>query len=118
MSATKHAMITGFAAVLLAGCGGGSSPQRVAYPGVMPMATGPINSACLASDRSAKSRRICGCIQAVADETLSGSQQRRAAAFYGDPHRAQEIRQSDRTSDERFWKTYRAYADRAERICR
>lgn len=83
-----------------------------------PMAFGPISKACMASERKARSRTLCGCIQYAANQTLSGSQQRRAVAFYSDPHRAQEIRQSDRANDEQFWKAYRAYGDRAEALCR
>ena len=83
-----------------------------------PMAFGPISKACMASDRKARSRALCGCIQAAANQTLNASQQRRAVGFYNDPHRAQEVRQSDRTNDERFWEAYRAYGDRAERLCK
>jgi hypothetical protein len=32
-------------------------------------------------------------------------------------HSAQEVRQSDRPGDERFWRAYIAYAEKAERIC-
>lgn len=115
----KQALFLGFA-VVLAGCGGGSDRFRGDRlpPGAMPIASGPISSACMASDRRARSRALCGCIQAAADQTLSRSEQRRAVAFYKDPHSAQEIRQSDRANDERFWKAYRAYGDRAERLCR
>ncbi len=84
----------------------------------MPSASGPISQACLASDRTARSRALCGCIQAVANQTLGGSDQRRAASFYSDPQRAQEVRQSDRSSDEAFWEAYKAYGARAEQICR
>lgn len=83
-----------------------------------PFATGPVQRACLASDRKARSRELCGCIQAVANQTLSGSDQRLAVSFYSDPHSAQEIRQSDRDSHRRFWTTYREYTDRAEQTCR
>lgn len=117
----------------LSGCGGYHQAKRevgnaaraphagavaVATPApVKPRASGPINSACLASDRTARSRETCGCIQAVADDTLSRSQQRQAVGFYSDPHRAQEIRQSDGARDRAFWTAYRAYGERAERIC-
>jgi len=87
-------------------------------PDVKPFANGPIQRACANSDRKARSRELCGCIQAVADETLSNSEQSRAVGFYKDPHSAQEVRQSDDLSDERFWKTYTNYAKSAERICR
>ena len=73
--------------------------------------------ACMASDRKARSRERCGCIQAVANDTLSASDQRLAVTFYGDPHKAQEIRQSDNAGHERFWKTYKAYAQSAAAVC-
>jgi len=116
----KNILILGAVALILAGCGGSSgksSPRRGASYSSAPAASGPISQACLASDRTARSRALCGCIQAVADQTLSASDQRRAVSFYADPHRAQEIRQSERASDERFWEAYRAYGARAEQVC-
>ncbi len=116
-----------FAAILsLSACGGGGYHQakRVVYSSPtsgaakpMPFASGPISKARMASDRKARSREICGCIQAVANTTLSGSDQNLAAGFYGDPHRAQVIRQSDRAAHERFWQSYKAYASAAESTC-
>lgn len=100
----------------IAGCGGGdrsAGPTRAAQP----MASGPLSSACLQSDRQARSPALCGCIQAVANRTLSGAEQRRAVRFYGDPHSAQVIRQSDRPRDRSFWRSYTDYALEAERIC-
>jgi len=38
--------------------------------------------------------------------------------FFADPHRAQEVRQSDNPRDEAFWQRYKAFASRAENICR
>lgn len=109
--------VMGIVAVLaLAGCGGANGFRGEA--GGTPMATGPISRACLSSDRTARSRALCGCIQAVANQTLNGAQQRRAIDFYKDPHVAQVIRQSDRPGDERFWRAYINYAERAERTCR
>lgn len=105
--------------MVLAGCGGAQrSPesQRNASGG-MQISSGPINTACLQSDRKARSRTLCGCIQAVANDTLSGADQRRAVQFYADPQKAQDIRQSDRPGDERFWQAYGAYAARAEQVC-
>ncbi|SEO03682.1 hypothetical protein SAMN04490248_101115 [Salinihabitans flavidus] len=67
---------------------------------------GPISSACLQSDRAAKSRSLCGCIQQVADQALTRSEQRIAAGFFRDPHKAQEVRQSRSHSNEVFWKRY------------
>lgn len=80
-------------------------------------ATGPISRACMASNRKARSGELCGCIQAVANDRLSGADQRLAVTFYGDPHKAQEIRQSDNPRKERFWKSYKAYAAEAEASC-
>lgn len=126
----------------LAGCGGvhkarkdakrvpipmASSPSKPITTGVsnipaaapiqLPFANGPINKACMASDRKARSRSLCGCIQAVADKTLSNAQQSMAVSFYSDPHKAQVIRQSDRPAHEKFWEDYRNYGDTAQRIC-
>lgn len=105
--------------MVLAGCGGAQrTPDRQSSTsGVIQIASGPINSACLQSDRKARSRTLCGCIQAVANDTLSGADQRRAVQFYSDPQKAQDIRQSDRPGDERFWQAYGVYAARAEQVC-
>ncbi|PIE13180.1 MAG: hypothetical protein CSA70_06275 [Rhodobacterales bacterium] len=111
---------------LLVGCGGGgyrsferdSSPapaRSTALPRAS--ASGPISRACLASDRKARSPALCGCIQHVANQSLSASDQRLAATFYGDPHKAQEIRQSDRVSHEVFWKKYKSYSQQAAQTC-
>lgn len=68
--------------------------------------------ACLKSDRKAANRRMCSCMQQIADRELRRSDQKLAATFFDDPHRAQEIRQSDRLSDERFWKRYKEFSTR------
>lgn len=80
-------------------------------------AAGPIERACLRADRPAASSALCGCIQRVASVTLTGSEQRKAAKFFTDPQRAQDTRQSDRASNETFWKRYRRFADSAEASC-
>jgi hypothetical protein len=61
-------------------------------------AAGPIERACLGSDRKAANRATCGCIQQVADTTLRGSDQRRAAKFFTDPDQAQETMNSGRVT--------------------
>jgi len=106
-------------ALILAGCGGRFHRAPVSEPMVRPAETarGPIRTACLQSTRERKSSRLCGCIQSVADQTLTHAQQRRSVAFYSNPHLAQDVRQSDRGSDERFWEAYSDYAERAEGIC-
>lgn len=88
----------------LAACGGGG-------------VSGPIGSACIEADRSAATPALCSCIQAVANQTLTGSEQRQAARFFDDPDRAQEVRTSDRPSDDAFWDRYRAFADTARVTC-
>ncbi|MFY9240465.1 MAG: hypothetical protein WAO78_16630 [Roseovarius sp.] len=121
----KNLMIAGLI-LTLAGCGGGdrfkksdrgASSNSYSIPRSAPRATGPISTACLTSDRKARSRALCGCIQAVADQTLTNSQQRRAVKFYSDPQLAQDIRQSDRSTDEAFWDAYVEYGKRASATC-
>jgi hypothetical protein len=77
---------------------------------------GTIERACLGSDRP-KSRALCGCIQQAADATLTGRDQRIAARFFNDPHRAQEMRTSDRSGDEEFWARYVRFGMTAESYC-
>lgn len=78
---------------------------------------GTIERACLGSGQSAANPALCGCIQAIADRTLSASDQRMAARFFKDPHMAQVIRQSDRASDEVFWKKYKVFGATAGQHC-
>lgn len=82
----------------------------------MPQA-GPISSACIRSDRDAASRRLCNCIQSVANQKLSRTDQKVAASFFKDPHKAQEMRQSDRRGHERFWLRYKAFGQTASATC-
>lgn len=79
---------------------------------------GLITRACLKADRKAASRSLCGCIQQVANQTLTRSDQKMAASFFKDPHRAQVIRQSDNTRHEAFWQKYKAFGKTAEVMCR
>lgn len=76
-----------------------------------------IQRACMKSDRKAANRRLCGCIQQAADATLSRSEQKLASRFFKDPHRAQEIRQSDNRSHEVFWKKYKNFGATAQAYC-
>ena len=78
---------------------------------------GPIEQACLRSDRDGVSRNLCGCIQNVADVVLNYGDQKRAAGFFSNPQQAQDVRQSDRASDEAFWSRYKAFGDNAESFC-
>ena len=105
------------AAVALSGCGGGGGNRAAGAGPVTRLSAGPVNTACMVSPRKARSRRLCGCIQTVADRSLGRSDQALAASFFADPHRAQEIRQSDSRRHERFWERYTAFSRAAEASC-
>ncbi|KJZ19604.1 hypothetical protein [Loktanella sp. S4079] len=94
----------------LSSCGGGR-------PSGVPNAQGPISSACMAADRSAASPALCGCVQGVANQTLSGRDQSRAAKFFEEPQLAQDTRQSDNPSSEAFWKRYKGFSELATQVC-
>lgn len=78
---------------------------------------GPIESACLKSDRQAASRPLCGCIQQVADMTLRSGDQRKAAKFFKDPDQAQKVRMSKSDSDNEFWARYKNFGETAQAYC-
>jgi hypothetical protein len=78
---------------------------------------GPIERACLKSDRKAANRAVCACIQQVADMTLRGSDQRKAAGFFRDPDRAQKVRMSKSDNDNEFWSRYKTFGEQAEAYC-
>jgi hypothetical protein len=77
---------------------------------------GPIERACMASDRGG-SRSLCGCIQQAADQTLSGGDQRRAAKFFKDPEAAHSTWVSQSASDDAFWERYKSFGQTAEATC-
>ena len=89
----------------LAGCGGGG-------------VSGTIGQACMEGGRSAANPRVCGCIQGVADQTLSRGEQSRVAAWFSEPDQAQAWRVRDDAGSEAFWRRYRSFADQSERLCR
>lgn len=116
---TSAIALLAIAALVLAACSGGSPTQsvtRAAAPSVQ-FATGPIYSACRQAGRDAASRQRCGCVQAVANQSLGDGDQIKGAGFFSDPHRAQEVRTSDRASDEAFWTRWRDFGDAAARQC-
>jgi hypothetical protein len=80
-------------------------------------AAGPIEKACINSDRGSASRAMCGCIQQVADMTLRGGDQRRAAKFFSDPDFAQQVRMSTRDADNAFWERYKNFGETAQAYC-
>jgi len=77
---------------------------------------GPIDQACVRSDRAADPQ-LCACIQQVADMTLTGPDQKMAARFFSDPAKAQEVRQSSRSTYRAFWQRYVAFGSTAESVC-
>lgn len=78
---------------------------------------GPISSACMASNRNAANARLCSCIQQVADVTLEGADQRRAATFFRDPDKAQKVHMSTTHADDAFWDRYVTFGQQAEASC-
>ncbi|WP_238382461.1 hypothetical protein [Tabrizicola thermarum] len=86
----------------------------VVVPGVA--AAGPIERACMASDRGGN-RSLCGCIQQAADMTLSGGDQKRAAKFFKDPEAAHATWVSQSKSDDAFWERYKSFGQTAEAYC-
>ncbi|MGB7241426.1 MAG: hypothetical protein WBC93_04965 [Sulfitobacter sp.] len=103
----------------VAACGGG--PRKTSYSGpstaTIQFASGPISSACLRDNRKAATRARCGCVQAVANRTLSKSHQERGASLFSDPARLQEVRQSDNAANERFWKAWKNFGAQAAEVC-
>ena len=98
-------VLAGLDVCLVASCGGGRG------------VSGDVAKACIAGGRDAANRALCSCVQQVANQSLNGADQRRAAGFFEDPDAAQETRISDRSSDKAFWTRYRAFADRAAESC-
>lgn len=80
--------------------------------------TGEIGKACIAADRKAANPALCSCVQRAANATLTASEQVRAAAFFDNPQEAQDTRQSDNSSSERFWKRYKNFSSTAKQMCR
>ncbi|SHE38284.1 hypothetical protein SAMN05444339_101218 [Loktanella atrilutea] len=97
-------LFLGLALVTLNSCGAG--------------VRGEMGKACMASGRSAANSALCSCVQRTANATLTRRDQRLASSFFEDPQKAQDIRQSDTSSHEEFWKRYRQFTGQAERSCR
>ena len=117
MTTILRTALAGGILLAVSACGGGRAADVTVSSISDVYSTGPIQQACLRADRSAASRSLCGCVQATADATLSGSDQRRAVKFFADPHHAQEVRQSDREGDEAYWQRYKRFVSVAERAC-
>ncbi|PIB23522.1 hypothetical protein BFP76_08260 [Amylibacter kogurei] len=82
-----------------------------------PINAGVIERACNKMDRKAATRSTCSCVQQVANQKLSYSDQRKAAKFFKDPHLAQVTRQSDNSATEKFWLRYKAFGTTAGQVC-
>jgi len=82
-----------------------------------PANSGIVDRACRSSGRTAATPQLCRCIQKVANTSLTRSERKRAVKLFKDPHMAQEVRQSDRSSDETFWRRYKAFGERARQTC-
>ena len=96
----------------------GAAVAALVFPLLLTVShAGPIERACLRSDRDAANRSVCSCIQQVADMTLRGGDQRRAAKFFSDPDRAHETWMSQRESDDAFWERYKNFGATAEAYC-
>ncbi len=78
---------------------------------------GPIEKACLSSGRDAADRKMCNCIQGVADQMLEGSDQRRAAKFFSNPELAAKTMLSDTARDDAFWKRWERFGETATIYC-
>ncbi len=82
-----------------------------------PADAGTISRACQKSDRSGATRSMCRCIQQVANQNLSRNDQKLAASFFEDPHKAQQIRQSSSRSHEKFWLRYKDFGSVVSSSC-
>lgn len=105
------------AATVLSACGQARVAATNTFRPQAQFATGPIYSACRKAGRDAATRARCGCVQAVANRQLNAGDQQRGARFFDDPQEAQDVRQSDRNVDERFWRRWKDYSDVAAQMC-
>lgn len=80
-------------------------------------ASGTVERACLKADRDKASPALCGCIQDVASAVFSSSEERQVAKLFSSPEKTQELRQSDRASDEAFWQKYKYFGEVATLYC-
>ncbi|WP_170473470.1 hypothetical protein [Ruegeria arenilitoris] len=76
-----------------------------------------IKRACLASDRAAATRDRCNCIQRVANQALTSSDQKTVAKWFTDPHQAQELKMSQSAQDDALWDRYQNFGQMAQAVC-
>lgn len=110
----------------LAACGGTERtpvrstalPSSAILDATPRFAEGPVGTACLIHNRGTADAQKCGCIQAAANLTLSQAEQQRATRFFAEPEVLQRIKLSDTAEAERFWASWVAFAETAERLCK
>lgn len=112
----RRVVIAALVLVLVASCGSRSDRMRSTTTRAV-AGSGPILTACLQSGRQAATRESCGCVQAVANTSLSASDQKLGASFFSNPHRAQEIRQSSNASHSAFWERWSDFGEQAGKLC-
>jgi len=76
---------------------------------------GPIEKACLAAQRG--DTALCGCVQNVANMTLTAADQRLAAKFFTNPDKAEAVRMESSSSANAFWERYTVFGMQAEEAC-
>jgi hypothetical protein len=77
-----------------------------------------VGDACLALTSARPGIVLCGCLQFLADQDLDRADQRRVAAFFADPDKAEVARRSTRPEDREFWQRYSSFIVKAEALCR
>ena len=81
-------------------------------------ARGDIYDACRDAGRTEATDHRCGCVQWVADQTLTPTQQQRGAGYFVDQQGLQDARQSDGSANERFWTAWKEFGQQAGQQCR
>lgn len=82
------------------------------------VSAGPVERACVNSARAKGNSALCGCVQKVADVTLSGKDQLMVAQFFLSPDKAEEVRMQSTPSANAFWDRYTLFGEQAEMACR
>ena len=77
-------VIVCFAALLILFSCGSSNSSR-SSGSVKLFAKGPIYSACKSAGRKKATKQRCGCVQAIANKSLTANDQRRGASFFKNP---------------------------------
>jgi hypothetical protein len=82
------------------------------------VSAGPVERACVASVRAKGNSSLCGCVQKVADVTLSGADQVMVAQFFLNPDKAEEVRMKSTVSANAFWDRYTVFGEQAQMACK